>query len=82
VSKKGMETIKVLKLDREELNLSRRTHFELLDALITIVRLLARNPQPEAIQAVRDAQIRLSAAKGTGAVFSAASQDYLVAHGM
>jgi len=80
-SQRGEATIKTLKLDRDELNLSRRTHFETLDALRTIVTLLENDARPEAIAAVRAARKRLTAVARPQAVFSAASQDYLTAHG-
>jgi hypothetical protein len=79
-SEHGKATIKALKLDRDELNLARRTHFETLDALRTIVALLENDIRPEAIAAVHDARTRLMAAIRPESVFSAASQDYLAAH--
>ena len=81
-SEYGQATIKALKLDRDELNLSRRTHFEALDSLRTIIALLADDQRQEAIEAVRDARLRLEAAKCSTAIFSAASQDYLATFGL
>jgi hypothetical protein len=77
----GRITIKILALDREELNLSRRTHLRMLDALATIVQLLDGDTRPEAVAAVKDARHALAASILPAAVFAAASQDYLTSRG-
>jgi uncharacterized protein (TIGR02646 family) len=76
-SEYGKVTIKTLELDREALNLKRRTHLEALDSLLKIVELLKDDARPDAIAAVHDARDRLAAAIRPQAAFSAASQDYL-----
>ena len=80
-SELGRITIKTLALDREALNLSRRTHLEMLESLLTIVRLLDNDARPEAAAAVLDARKRLAAAVLPPAVFAAASEDYLSSRG-
>ena len=81
-SAKGEQTIKTLKLDREELNLSRRTHLKALESLVNIVRFMSGDSRPEVLQLVHDARAGIAAAKQPSAVFSAASQDFLSMHGL
>lgn len=76
----GRETIGRLKLDREGLLLSRRQHFKLLDACLTIIVRLQDSAEPAAITAVAEARRELKAAILPEAIFSAASSDYLAAH--
>lgn len=75
----GRVTINLLKLDREELNLARRSHLATLDHLLTITKLLEDDPRPDAVAAVRDARDILDRAQQPEAVYSAAAQDYLAA---
>lgn len=76
----GRETISRIKLDRESLSLSRRRHFRLLDALLTIIRLNGASTGVDGIAAVADARARLKHAVSPEAEFSAASSDYLAPH--
>ena len=76
-SSRGRETVRRLGLDREGLNLSRKRHFRLLDALCTIIRLHGGSTRPEKIAAVSDARRDLRDATLPTAEFSAASSDYL-----
>ncbi len=76
----GKETIGRIKLDREGLLLSRRQHFRLLDAYLTIIERLQHSADPAAVTAVADARRELNAAISPEAVFSAASTDYLAPH--
>ncbi|HEX8413731.1 MAG TPA: hypothetical protein VF637_07565 [Sphingomicrobium sp.] len=76
----GKETIGRIKLDREGLLLSRRQHFRLLDAYLTIIERLQHSADPAAVTAVADARRELNAAILPEAVFSAASSDYLAPH--
>ena len=79
-SSAGKETITRIKLDREGLLLSRRRHFKLLDACVTIVVRLQGSANAAAIAAVADARRELKAATQPEAIFSAASSDYLAPH--
>ncbi len=76
----GKETIGRIKLDREGLLLSRRQHFRLLDAYLTIIVRLKNSIEPAAIAAVADARRGLKAAILPEAIFSAASSDYISPH--
>lgn len=76
----GKETIKRIQLDREGLLLSRRQHFRLLDAYLTIIVKLRNSFDPDAITAVADARRDLKATILPEAVFSAACSDYLAPH--
>lgn len=76
----GRETISRIKLDREALSLSRRRHFRLLDALLTIIRLNGASTRAEKITAVAAARAALKDAMSPKAEFSAASSDYLAPH--
>lgn len=76
----GKETIGRIKLDREGLLLSRRQHFRLLDAYLTIIVQLQKSTDPAAIATVADTRQELKAAILPEAIFSAASSDYLAPH--
>lgn len=76
----GKETISRIKLDREGLSLSRLKHFRLLDALLTIVRLIGTDTDVEKTLAATRARADLRLAMLPDAVFSAASSDYLASH--
>lgn len=79
-SSAGKETVRRIKLDREALGISRRRHFRLLDALLTIVRLYGDSKRADRIAAVSAARRDLRDAMLPAAEFSAASSYYLEPH--
>lgn len=73
----GKATVKALKLDREALNLARRTHLKVLDRMRRIVSTMGDREDPEAVALVAEARLSLQEAVSPEAVFSAAAQDFL-----
>ncbi len=73
----GRVTIKTLKLDREELNLARRSHLHTVDLLMNIVQLLAGDQRPDAIAQVQAAREELVRFQTSEAIFSSAAQNYI-----
>lgn len=80
-SSAGKETVRRIKLDREALGVSRRRHFRLLDALLTIIRLHGGSTRADRVAAVSAARRDLREATLPAAEFSAASSDYLEHYG-
>jgi uncharacterized protein (TIGR02646 family) len=80
LSSTGEETVTRIKLDREALALSRRRHFRLLTALLTIIELNRTSASPNKVAAVADARASLRNAMRPEAEFSAASSDFLEPH--
>jgi uncharacterized protein (TIGR02646 family) len=76
-SPQGKATVKALKLDRDGLNLARRSHPESLDRLLRTISALEQSADTEAVTLVAEARALLHAAALADAVFSAASQDFL-----
>jgi len=76
----GKETVSRIKLDREGLLLNRLRHFRLLDALLTIIKLVGASAEADKITTVGEARANLRRAMLPDAEFSAASTDYLAPH--
>ncbi|WP_372786008.1 hypothetical protein [Phenylobacterium sp.] len=73
----GRATVEALKLDREALNLARRSHLTILDRMLRVVAALEHSADPEHVALVTEARETLQNAVLPRAVFSAAAQDFL-----
>lgn len=78
-SVEGEATIKVLKLDRIELNQGRRTHLETLGLLADAAAALEAGADPTSASLIKVIRGKLAAAILPESVYSAASEDYLAA---
>ena len=75
----GKATVKALKLDRDGLNLARRSHLETLRRLQRTISALEQSAEPEAVTLVAEARAILQTAVLPQAVYSAAAQDFMAA---
>ncbi|MGH7025564.1 MAG: hypothetical protein ACREEB_18510 [Caulobacteraceae bacterium] len=75
-SPEGEATVRILKLDRIELNQARRSHLESLGLLSDAASALEALGDPAAGQLIQRIRSKLAAAVKPDAVYSAAAQDY------
>ncbi len=78
-SAQGEATVKILKLDRVELNQARRTHLETLGLLADAVSALEAQAHPASAPLIQEIRGKLAAAIQPDAIYSAATTDYLAA---